>query len=139
MKHDITLLAARIVGPMLIALGVAFITQPARVMGAIGGFFEDQALTVFAAAATLAAGLTLVTLHRSWNSISAILISLIGVLLAARGALLLLAPVVAREIYFFVFANATLVPIAGCVMALAGVWLAYTGYIAGTLRVDSDR
>jgi hypothetical protein len=30
-------------------------------------------------------------------------------------------------------------PIAGCVIALLGVWLSYTGYIAGTLRAEAPR
>ena len=137
MKHDVTLIAARIIGPLCILAGVALITQSGRMIAAVSGFFGDSALLVFTAFVTLAMGLTLVVLHPRWNGITAALISLIGWLVVLRGAVLLLAPNLARETMGLLFANPTLVPIAGCVMALIGVWLAYTGFIAGTFRVET--
>lgn len=139
MQQDETYVAARIIGPLLIATGIAAIAQPERMMAGMADFIENDGLTYLAGFVTLALGLTLVTLHRRWHSITAIIISLIGWIAVVRGLLLLLAPVLIRDAAIYVINNSNLVPIAGCVFALIGVYLSYSGYIAGTLRVDTTQ
>jgi|CXWL01.1.fsa_nt_gi hypothetical protein len=139
MKPDTTLIAARILGPLLVLGGIMLITQPHRMMAALNGFLIDEAMILLAAFVTLTLGLVLVTLHLRWDSFTAGLISVIGLATVVRGGFLLLAPDLVREASLYIGNLPNLFPIAGCVIALIGVWLAYTGYIAGVLRVDTSR
>ena len=139
MRHDTTLLAARILGPLLAAAGIMFITQAHRVLPSLAGFLLNDELVIMGGFLSLTLGLTLVTFHNRWDTISGAIITMIGVVMAARGALLLLAPSLVRDAADVVMRQPTILPIAGCVIALLGVWLTYTGYISGTLRVDTGR
>jgi hypothetical protein len=138
MKPDTTLVAARILGPLLVVAGVLLITQPHRMLTALGGFLLNDALLILGAFVSLVLGLALVTFHQRWDSFTAIIISLIGWLMTVRGVVLLLLPDAIHQIADIIVRQPAIMPIAGCVMALLGVWLAYTGYIAGVLRVDTS-
>lgn len=135
MKLDVTFVAARILGPLFVITGVALILHNDRLADILAGF-DDSPLMAFAGFLTLLAGLAIVVLHPHWRGISAALVSLIGWLFVVRGAITLLAPWAVLDMALYVQANPNIVPIVGCVMALIGVWLAYAGYIAGTLRVE---
>lgn len=137
MKPDTTFILARVLGPTLIAAGVLLITQADRVITAMLGFLGNDALLLFVGFLSLMIGLGLIALHQRWNSFSAIVISLLGWVFVARAALALFAPGFLRDGADFILANPMALPIAGCVTALIGVWLAYAGYIAGTLRVET--
>ena len=148
MKPDTTFILARILGPLLAVAGVMLISQHARMRAMMGDFLGDDALMAFAGFTMLALGLTLLALHQRWDSISAGIISVIGWLTLARGGVLLLAPGLVRDAAYYVLTQANItindrviniMPIAGCVIALIGVWLSYAGYIAGTLRAESSR
>jgi hypothetical protein len=58
--------------------------------------------------------------------------------MTARGVVLLLVPDVLDTAADIVVGQPNALPIVGCVMALLGVWFSYTGYISGTLRVDTS-
>ncbi len=139
MKPDTTFILARILGPLLVVAGVMLISQHARMRAMLGDFLGDDALMAFAGFTTLAIGLALIALHQRWDSISAGIISVLGWIMLARGAVLLLAPSLVRDAAFYVLTQPNIMPIAGCVIALIGVWLSYAGYIAGTLRAESSR
>lgn len=137
MKLDVTFVLARILGPLLIAIGVAMITHPQRMIEGAADVLLNNGVRIMGAVLGLGVGLTIAVLNTRFSSITAILITLIGWLTLVRGALLLLAPEIARDAMLLAREYPTAIPIAGCVMALAGVWLAYAGYIAGVLRVES--
>ena len=136
MKPDVTFILARVLGPVLIVAGALAIAQTARVVSAMMGVLSNDALLMFAGFFSLMIGLGLMALHQRWDGISAIVISVLGWVFALRGALVLLAPQFAHAGAQWIFTHPMVLPIAGCVTALVGVWLAYAGYIAGTMRVD---
>jgi hypothetical protein len=136
MKPDVTFILARVLGPVLIVAGVLLITQTARVLSGMMSLLSNDGLLMFVGFITLMMGLGLIALHQRWNGISAILISLLGWLFTLRGAVLLLGPDLIHQGARFILATPIALPVAGCVTALIGVWLTYSGYIAGTLRVD---
>lgn len=138
MKPDSTYIAARIVGPMLVVAGILLITQPHRMITAMGGFLLSDALLILAAFLALSLGLTLLVFHSRLDSITAIIVTAIGAIVTLKGVLLLLVPEFVHQAADIVIRMPNLLPITGCVMALLGVWLAYTGYIAGVLRVDTS-
>ena len=137
MKPDTTFILARVLGPVLIVGGVMLITQTTRIVGVMMSFLGNDALLVFIAFLSLMIGLGLIALHNRWNGISAALISLISWSFVARGLLSLFAPQALHSGAQWMLTNPLILPIAGCVTALVGVWLAYAGYIAGTLRVET--
>lgn len=137
MKLDITFVIARILGPLLIAIGIALITQPSAMLTSATEVLSNEGLRVMGGVLGLGIGLTLAVLHTRFDGVTAIIVTLLGWLTVARGALHLLAPSIARDAVLLAMENARVVPIVGCVLALLGVWLAYTGYIAGALRVDT--
>lgn len=139
MRHDSTLIAARIMGPLLIIAGVMLITQTNRMLTALGGFLLNDALLITGGFISLIIGLVLITLHQRWDTISGSIITLIGYVATIRGGVLLLAPTLIHQVADVMVSQARVLPIVGCVMALLGVWLGYTGYISGTLRADTGR
>lgn len=139
MRHDTTLLAARILGPLLVVAGVMLITQSHRMLTALGGFLLNDALLITAGFISLMLGLAIVTFHNRWDTITGSLITIFGYLTAARGIVILLAPNLLHQATDIIVRQPNVLPIAGCAMALLGVWFAYTGYISGTLRVDTGR
>lgn len=138
MRHDSTLVAARILGPLLIVAGIMFITQTQRMRTSLAGFLLNDEVMITGGFLSLILGLALVTFHNRWDTISGGIISVIGYIMAIRGAVLLLAPQVMNDGADIIMRQPNFLPIIGCLMALLGVWLAYTGYISGTLRVDTS-
>jgi uncharacterized membrane protein len=139
MQLDSTYVAARIIGPTMIAGGVALISYSDTMISAIGDFQAGAGLLIFGATIWSLAGFTLVTLHRRWDGFTASLISILGWLIVAASLFSMLATELARTALLFILVNNRLVPITGCVLALIGVWLAYAGYISGIFRVDPRR
>ncbi|MBL8536890.1 MAG: hypothetical protein JNM59_05755 [Hyphomonadaceae bacterium] len=139
MRHDTTLVLARIVGPVFVLAGIMLITQPDRMLTALGGYLLNDSLLLLSAFMSLILGLCVITFHPRWDTVSGIFISLIGIVLAARGAVLILAPQLVHEAAMYITTQPHVFPIAGCAAALLGVWLTYVGYISGTLRVESGR
>jgi hypothetical protein len=137
MQLDSTFVAARIIGPVLIVGGVSMIANNESMLAGIGDLLDLAGLMALAALFAMAAGLVIVTLHRRWDSFSAILVSLVGWISFLRGAAALLFPEFARTEIVYIVTHPQIVPIAGCVLALLGVWLSYAGYIAGIFRVET--
>lgn len=138
MKPDTTFVAARILGPLLVVSGIMLITQQHRMLTALGGFLLNDALLMFAAFFSLTCGLVLMTFHQRFDSITAGIVTILGWLMTLRGLIILLAPTVLHRGADILVRMPNIMPITGCVMALLGVWLSYTGYIAGVLRVDTS-
>jgi hypothetical protein len=136
MKLDTTFVAARIIGPAMIGAGVAAITNSDTIVSAIADFHDSAALMVLSGIITLMFGLGVITLHRRWDTFTAILIGVLGYLAVLRGGLSLLAPEISRTAMLYIVVNPRIVPIAGLTVALIGVWLTYAGYISGIFRVE---
>lgn len=124
-----TLIAARILGPLLLAAGIAFIAQNGRMMRVVNAFIEEDALAVVAAFIALIFGLVIITLHDHWRGFTQIVISVVGWLSLLRGALLLFAPDLMREAAMHFVTTPWLAPIVGLVAALFGLWLTFIGFI----------
>ncbi len=125
-----SLLAARILGPLLLPVGALLITDYARMLSAAHAFFENEGVVALGAMVSLIVGLTLMVLHPYWRGLTKALISLMGVLATVRGLLLLFTPDTARELIGLAIANPHLLPVVGCVLALVGLWLIVYSFIA---------
>src|SRR5262245_23417094 len=83
---------ARVMGPWFVIVpGIIALRAPD--MGALAsGFFANALLVWFAGPLLLSAGLLIIALHQYWSNAAAVIISLLGWLLAIRGMVLLAAP-----------------------------------------------
>ena len=136
MQLDSTFVIARIIGPVFIVCGVALIAEREYMLAALGDFIATGGLMVLGGAVAMLFGLTIVTLHRRWDGFTAALVSVLGWLAVAKGALILVMPSLAHQAGNLVLTNGNLAPIAGCALALLGLWLTYAGYVAGIFRVE---
>ena len=91
-------------------------------------FMQDDPLVLATGAFTLMAGLTVIALHHHWTNAAAIVISLIGVAAAAKGAWLMIAPAVGVEMTDAIARTPSILLIAAGVELLVGLWLSFIGW-----------
>ncbi|HWA00297.1 MAG TPA: hypothetical protein VG841_08280 [Caulobacterales bacterium] len=123
-----TLIAARVLGPLLLAFGIAMIAQRQRMLAVIEGFIDDDNLLVLGGALSLLIGLVIVALHDGWRGFTQIVVSVLGWFSVIRGAAVLFAPNLVRTAAANVLVNPQIVPIVGCLLALLGLWLSFVGF-----------
>jgi len=89
---ETTRISAQILGPFLLFAGLVYTVRTEWAREVYAEFAASRALTVLGGAIALLLGLILVRVHDDWSNPPAIVISLIGALTIARGALALAAP-----------------------------------------------
>jgi len=126
---DITKAFARVMGPFLAILPATIITRMEEMPTILAAFFANPALVFICGAALAALGLIVVTQHRSWSGLSAILISLMGWIFLFRGLALLVMPdvfvLVAKSL---LQQQMTTVRLIFGAIFLVGLWLSYDGW-----------
>jgi hypothetical protein len=88
----LTLHLARAYGVVIITVALSALLAPKRLAAALGEFERSPGLTFLSALFALVLGIVLVMLHSIWVDFPAILVSLLGWLIAVKGVLLLAAP-----------------------------------------------
>lgn len=128
-RSEPTRTLARVAGPLMLLSGVAVALRRDKMIAVIDGFAADPALSFVSGVFTLLIGLIIIALHQKWGSVTQVIVSLIGWLLALRGAVLLFAPedmvALAHQV---IGQGATPIGVAGAVMALIGLYLTLIGY-----------
>jgi len=126
-----TAIIARIIGPMLVIVGLAIVVRPSIFIGAIDTFWADAAAPLLWGIISLLLGLTILALHWRWRRPVEIAVTLIGVLSLARGVALLFVPEPPIAFIRAVLADAPLAVVTiGAAGALLGAWLSYEGFRA---------
>ena len=122
---------ARVLGPFLTIVPVTVAIR-AEELGrmSLQGFFGDPVLVWVLGAMLLFAGLFIIAFHQSWSSAAAVIISLLGWFFTLRGLALLTVPDVYARATRASVAVMPLVRGGFAVLALAGLWLTYVGWIA---------
>jgi hypothetical protein len=124
-----TRMFARVVGPYLVAIAAAVILRPTE-MKTMLSLFEGNPLWAWVVGDfILLLGLTVIALHPYWRGAAAIIVSLIGWGVAAKGLILVIWP---RN--YFSTANSAIDAVgwwqsAAVVYALAGLYLTYVGWM----------
>jgi hypothetical protein len=121
---------ARIVGPYLIVIALALFARADTLALVFPAFMQDGPLVLATGAFTLIACLTLVAAHHHWNSPAAIVISLIGIVGALKGAWLMIAPDFGAAVTNAVVAAPPTLLIAAGLELLVGAWLTFVGWLA---------
>jgi len=132
-----THLFARALGPFFCIVPASMAAR-ATELQALLTLFEVDPLRAWAlGAALLLGGSTIIAAHQYWRGAAAIIISLLGWLLAVRGVLLLLAPqvdLVAADALSGPIGPAFVRALLLC-LSVAGLYLTYVGWAPRTARV----
>lgn len=88
----LTLELARAYGVGILVMALAAITGPARFSEAIADVEKSAGLTLLGAVMAIVLGIFMVFLHNLWTDPIAILVSLLGWVVFAKGVLILAAP-----------------------------------------------
>ena len=119
------------------ALGPFFCIVPASMAARATELQADPLRAWALGAALLLGGSTIIAAHQYWRGAAAIIISLLGWLLAVRGVLLLLAPqvdLVAADALSGPIGSAFVRALLLC-LSVAGLYLTYVGWAPRTARV----
>lgn len=127
---ETTRLIAQILGPFLLFIGAIYTIRADWARGVYAEFAASRALTVLGGVIALLLGLILVRLHDDWSNPPAIVISFIGALAVARGALAVAAPSWASATTRAMAESRAFAIGAGVVTTALGAFLLYYG-IAG--------
>jgi hypothetical protein len=125
-----SLFIARLIGPTLVALGLAVLVHPDRMGRLAQEMLASEALLFLTGLITLPAGLAIVNTHNRWEGGWPVIITVFGWLLVVGGAVRLLLPGAVKAIGAAMTANAAWMAVPGALLAALGVYLAYRGYLA---------
>jgi hypothetical protein len=125
----ISLFVAKILGLFLLILGVAFLLNLKEYRKMAEDLVKERSLLMCKGVASVVLGAVLVVKHNVWNTDWTLVITILGWVWLAGGALSLLFPRVAMNIAKAVLKQNII--LAGSVlMILAGAYLAYVGFLA---------
>ncbi|HEY2049471.1 MAG TPA: hypothetical protein VGH03_09015 [Caulobacteraceae bacterium] len=119
---------ARIVGPYLILMAVMLFVRDNALPTLLPSFMQDAPLVLASGAFTLMAGLAIIAAHHHWTRASAIVISLIGFVVAIKGASLMIAPTIGNELTAAVVRTPSILWVSAAVALLIGLWLSFVGW-----------
>ncbi len=124
-----TRMFSRVIGPFLAIVCVTAVARASEIQALFSQFEANSLWTWVIGALALGLGLTMVTAHQYWRGPAAVIVSLLGWLVVARGVLLLAFPSA-----FITMANnmigAQALWIALAIgFALVGLYLTYVGWI----------
>jgi hypothetical protein len=121
---------ARLIGPVMIAVGVGVVTNRAAFHKLAGEFLDQPALLFLSGLMLMPAGLAIVLTHNVWAADWRVLVTLLGGAALISGAIRLAAPIRAAGFARRAHAIGNYASVAGAVWAVLGVALSYFGYSA---------
>lgn len=128
---------ARIVGPTLIAVGLAILVRRGELTSILDSFAQDAAIGMLAGIVGFVAGLVLLAYHSRISTLAALAMTLLGWAMLARGLGLMFAPswVMVAARWFIETPHAF--DVTGALVALFGAWLSTVGFSARPLPLSS--
>jgi uncharacterized protein YjeT (DUF2065 family) len=127
---DTSVLIARLLGPVLLVIGLAVLIQPERIRHLVREFLQGEALLFLSGLLTLVSGLAIVNAHAGWDPGLPLVVTLFGWLMVLAGIARLLIPGVLKSIGAGMSEGASWLRIPGAVLLALGAYLAYCGYVA---------
>jgi hypothetical protein len=132
-----TRMLARVLGPFLVIVGVTAVARASDMRELVAQFTANLVWPWVTGAFILLFGLVIIALHQYWRGTAAIIVSLLGWLIALRGLFLLAFPKTFGSI-----ANSMVGAqgwwVTACIaFALVGLYLAYVGWISTATRPTS--
>ena len=127
---QITRFCARVIGPLMLIIGAIVIARFDDLALVMPAILHNAPLSFVTGIFTLIVGLVLFTAHHHWSGVTAIVVSLVGVLTIVRGVILMVAPGLAADFATRMLQAGPGAWIAGGLAMLIGIWLSYAGWLA---------
>ena len=124
---DVSLLLARLMGPLFLVAGAGVLLNREHYRHMIGSFLTDAALYYFSGALALIAGVAILLFHNLWVADWRVAITVIGWLSLLKGLLRLLFPQAGRR-YAGLLESRAMVLAIGIFALLLRAWLCAMGY-----------
>jgi len=121
---------ARLIGPVLCAVGVGMLANQATYREMAGQFVNGLPFIYFSGILALVAGLAILNAHPSWTPDWRSVVTAVGWILACVGAFRIIAPQFANFIGTAVIANAGFFTGTGIVLLALGGFITFKGYVA---------
>lgn len=133
-----TLMFARVLGPFLVISCVTAVVRASDMRVLVTDFGTNPVWPWVAGAFMLVGGLVIVALHQYWRGATAVVVSVMGWLLALRGLFLLAFPTAFMSMANSVLETGALWRTVCVCFALIGLYLAYVGWKPATSRSISQ-
>lgn len=127
---ETSILLAKLVGPMMLVLGLFVVLNPARMRRIGREFLDSDALIFISGVITLPVGLAIVVTHNVWAADWRALITLIGWIAIIAGAARLALPDAMKTFGETMLEKPFMIAAPGALMAVMGGYLSWQGYLA---------
>jgi len=128
MQKSLTI--ARLVGPVLAAIGVGMLSNQATYREMAAQFLGGLPFIYFSGILALVAGLYILNVHNTWTPDWRSTVTMIGWVLTCVGAFRIIAPQFANFIASAIIANAGFFTGLGIVLIALGGFITFKGYVA---------
>ncbi len=126
---DITIFLSMLWGPVLLAMGIGFFVSRSYYVRVYRDLEKETLAALLFGMVMMTAGIAQVLFHNAWNTLPAILVSIIGWGMIAKGAVFIIAPKVVDDAGNR-WAKLKLIPVAGTAVLLIGAYLTWFAYFA---------
>lgn len=127
---ETSILLAKLVGPMMLVLGLFVVFNPARMRRIGREFLDSDALIFMSGVITLPVGLAIVVTHNVWAADWRALITLIGWIAVLAGTARLALPAAMKTVGEAMLEKPFMIAAPGALMAIMGGYLSWQGYLA---------
>ncbi len=125
---------ARVLGPFLVIVSITAAVRAAEMPALMSGFTANALWSWVAGPFVLIGGLVMIALHSYWRGPAAIVVSILGWLVALRGLLLLAFPTAFISMANSVIGMSGLWRAVCIVFAAIGLYLTYVGWMPASGR-----
>ena len=127
---ETSILLAKLMGPMLLVLGLFVAFNPAQIRRIGREFLDSDALIFLSGVLTLPVGLAIVVTHNVWVADWPVVITLFGWIAIIAGIARIALPATLKKVGETMLEKSSLITIPGALMAMLGGYLAMQGYLA---------
>lgn len=127
---DTSIFLARLIGPMMLAVGAGLLIDQRAFKEMAAEFLASRTLLFLSGFLTLLGGLAIVNTHNVWELGWPVVITIIGWLAVIGGTVRIVWPSVAKSVGNRMLERAEAITAAGGFNLLLGVFLCYMGYLA---------
>jgi hypothetical protein len=129
---------ARVLGPFLVIVDVTAVVRAPHMRGLLSEFVAESLWTWVVGAFILLGGLTIIALHQYWRGAAAIIVSLVGWLIALRGLFLLTFPHTFASVANSMVSDQTWWQALCIIFTAVGLYLTYVGWMPAPSRPASQ-
>ena len=129
-----TRMFARVLGPFFVIACITAVARASDMRALVSDFGANPLWPWVAGAFVLVGGLVIVALHQYWRGAAAVIVSLLGWLIALRGLLLLAFPTTFMSMANSVVGAGALWRTVCVCFALVGLYLTYVGWMPAPSR-----